>query len=149
MYLYSGGGSESLSFLATHQSQGPSLPGTVVLRPNGCWNFRIDFNSFHSQTWDRCRRGKTLIESGGSAAQRFDFVSFKMSEHSTVTCKPPSVVADLAAAPGTKWAVHCTGRSQTTKTTLTQTGVARFVGPEQVNVGGVSVPALHTAKTCS
>ena len=144
VYLYSGAGSESLSFLSTHQTQGPTEPGTVALQQDGCWQFRIDFNSFHYQTWNRCSRKRTLIESGGTTGQRFDFVSFKMSEQSGVACNPPIVVADLAARPGATFPVHCSGRSQTTKSTFTQAGTATFVGRETIAVGHASVAALHT-----
>ena len=89
------------------------------------------------------RRSGRLLESGGTTAQRFDFLTFKTSEHSDVTCRPPMVLADLAAAPGRRWPVHCTGHSETTKTTFTQTGVVTFVGRDVIEVGRESVPALH------
>ena len=144
VYLYTGAGSEKLSFLSTSQGQGPTEPGTVLLQPNGCWQFRLDFNSFHSQTWTRCSTNGTLRESGGTTTQRFDFVTFKMGEHSTVVCDPPFVLVAPSAQPGTSAPVRCTGRSETTKTTFTQTGTATFVGRETVPVGGRTVPALHT-----
>ena len=144
VYLYGATGRESLSFLGTRQTQGPIDPGTVVLRPNGCWQFRIDFNSFHDQTWDRCSKGAKLLESGGTTDQRFDFVAFSTAEHTDITCAPPITVADLAATPGTTSPVRCTGRSRTTKTTFRQTGTSTFVGRENVVVGGVEIPGLHT-----
>jgi hypothetical protein len=144
VYLYSGAGAESLSFLGTHQTQGPTEPGTVTQRPNDCWQFRIDYNSFHHQTWNRCSTATKLVESGGTADQQFDFVAFKTSEHGVTTCAPPFVVADLDAKPGTSTRVHCTGHSQTTKATFTQTGTATYVGRENVSVGNAAVPAVHT-----
>ncbi len=144
VYLYKGTGSESLSFLATHQEQGPTEPGTVVRRRDGCWQFRIDFNSFHSQTWNRCAADGRLTEAGGTTTQKFDFATFKVGEHSAITCDPAFVVADLGASPGATSPVHCTGRSSTTKSTLSQAGDATFVGREPVVVGGEAVPALHT-----
>ena len=144
VYLYAGIGGESLSFLSTRQAQGPDEPGTVTLEPSGCWQFRIDFNSFHDQTWNRCSARGRLVETGGTTGQRFDFLTFKTSEHSDVTCKPPIVLADVAAAPGRHWPVQCTGHSETTKTTFAQTGVSVFVGREVIEVGRKSVPALHT-----
>jgi hypothetical protein len=144
VYLYDGTGRESLSFLATWQSQGPTEPGTVVRQSNGCWQFRIDFNSFHSQTWSRCADGRRLTESGGTTNQKFDFATFKVGEHSEITCDPPFVVADLGARPGTTWPVHCTGRSRATKSMFVQAGDATLVGRELVVVGGKAVPALHT-----
>jgi hypothetical protein len=144
VYLYSGVGSESLSFLSTNQAQGPTEPGTVSLEANGCWQFRIDFNSFHYQTWNRCPKNGTLLESGGTTVQRFDFVTFKVSDHSGITCAPPFVLADLTARPGATFRVNCTGRSQTTKSTFAQAGTATFVGRETVRVGRVAVPTVHT-----
>ena len=144
VYLYAGTGSESLSFLSTHQRQGPTEPGTVSLRAKGCWEFRLDFNSFHSQAWDRCSTNGRLLESGGTTVQRFDFVGIKMSEHNRVTCDTPIVVADPAARPGTTAPVHCVGRSQTTSSTFVQVGTATFVGHEPVVGAGARGPALHT-----
>jgi hypothetical protein len=144
VYVYDAAGRESLSFLGTRQPQGPASPGTIVLRPNGCWQFRIDFNSFHRQTWIRCSTGRKLSESGGTTDQRFDFGVFAKSEHADITCDPTFVVADPAASPGTRSPIRCIGRSRTTKTTFEQTGVATFVGREDVIVGGVRVPGLHT-----
>ena len=143
VYLYDGAGRESVSFLSTKQSQGPTEPGTVVRQPDGCWQFRIDFNSFHSHTWSRCSGSNHLTESGGTTTQKFDFATFKMAEHSTVTCRP-FVVADLDAKPGATWPVRCEGKSQTTKATFVQQGVVTFVGREPVTVDGATVPAVHT-----
>jgi hypothetical protein len=143
VYVYAGGGSESLSFLATKQSQGPNEPGTIVAQPNGCWQFRLDYNSFHSQTWNRCATATQLVERGGTTTQRFDFVTFTQSEHSVVTCTPPMVLVDLSVKPGTTTPIHCTGRSQTTKSTFLQSGTVKFVARETVVVGGAAVPAVH------
>ena len=143
VYVYSGTGSESLSFMATEQAQGPTEPGTVTLESDGCWTFRMDFNSFHHQTWRRCARGTTLIETGGSADQKFDFVAFEQSEHSTVTCDPPITLFDLDTTAGTTWPVRCTGHSKTTGTNVEQTGTTTFVGREAVTVGEEQIPAVH------
>jgi len=144
VYVYDGTGRESLSFLATSQRQGPTEPATVAVGADGCWTFRVDFNSFHDQTWNRCARGGQLVETGGRTDQRFDFVTFKMSEHSTVTCEPPIVLADPAARAGTATAVRCTGHSSTTNANFTQSGTATFVGRESVMVAGTPVSAFHT-----
>jgi len=147
VYLYSGTGSESLSFLSTHQGQGPTEPGTVTLQPNGCWQFRIDFNSFHYQTWSRCATNGKLTESGGTTGQKFDFVTLAMSERSGVTCDPPFVVAEIGGTPGATSPVRCVGHSQTTKSTFVEVGTSTFVGRDTVAVGDTDVPALHNRET--
>ena len=143
VYVYSGTGHESLSFMATKQAQGPTEPGTVTPESDGCWTFRMDFNSFHSQTWRRCARGTTLTETGGSADQKFDFVAFEQSEHSTVECDPPITLFDTTARPGTTWPVRCTGHSKTTGTDVVQTGTTTLVGREPVRVDNEPIEAVH------
>ncbi len=146
VYVYIGEGGESLSFLSTHQNQGPREPGTVTVLPNGCWEFRMEYNSFHSQTWNRCSTGGKLVETGGTTDQRFDFVAFQQREHSVVTCDPPMTLADLNARPGTTWPVHCVGHSETTKTTLYQDGTSTFVGFEDIVIAGKPVRAIHNVE---
>jgi hypothetical protein len=146
VYVYTGSGSESLSFMSTRQTQGPHEPGTVTVLPNGCWQFRIEYNSFHAQAWNRCSTGGKLVERGGMTDQRFDFVAFQQHEHSDVTCDPPVTLADLTAAPGASWPVHCVGHSQTTKATMMQDGTSTFVGFEDVVIAGRPVRAIHNVE---
>lgn len=146
VYVYTGEGSESLSFMSTHQSQGPREPGTVTVLPNGCWEFRIDYNSFHTQTWKRCSTDGKLIELGGTTDQRFDFVAFQQSEHSDVTCDPPITLGDVNARPGTTWPIHCVGYGQTTKSTMHQDGTSTFAGFEEVVIDGRPVRAIHNVE---
>ena len=119
------------------------MPGTVTIEANGCWTFRMDYNSFHQQSWRRCAHGTTLRETGGTALQEFDFVAFKQSEHSTVTCNPPMTLFDLDARPGTTWPVHCTGHSQTTGTDVVQAGTTTLVGRETVTIDNEPIDAVH------
>lgn len=76
VYIYAGNGEESLSFLATHQSQDGNLPGTVTRGAGGCWIFAIDYNTFHRQTWSRCAVDGRLVELGNISDQKFDFGAF-------------------------------------------------------------------------
>jgi hypothetical protein len=144
VYVYAASGSEQLSFLNTTQMQGPTVPGTVTHRGPGCWTLRIEYNSFHSQERDFCGGGGRLVESGGSTEQRFDFVAFSRSEHSAVTCDPPSVLYDEAAAiRGHRLPLTCRTRSETTDTTMTSTGETVFVGRETINVDDAVVRTVH------
>ncbi|HEX5095187.1 MAG TPA: hypothetical protein VFX21_04210, partial [Acidimicrobiia bacterium] len=89
VYTYAGSGEEELSFAGTHQTEGPSIPGTVTYGDNGCWTFQVEYNTFHRQTWNWCTRGGRVVELGGTTQQKFDFVAFKVDEQSTITCDPP------------------------------------------------------------
>ena len=143
VYVYKASGTESLSFLGTHQSQGPLEPGTITLLPHDCWRLRIDFNSFHSQTWTRCGAHGTLSEVAGTTVQKFDFMAFSTTEHTTVQCPTPFVLVGLALRPGTTSHLRCEQRSSTTKTVAQQDGTVTFLGRDSVVVAGHKVPALH------
>lgn len=146
VYIYSGTGDERLSFLATHQSQAGILPGTVTRGAGGCWTFAIQYNSFHRQTWTRCPVGGRLVERGGTTDQKFNFGFLTQSEHSVVTCDPPTTVSDPTTAPGDRVPVRCSGRSVTTKADMTQRGSMTFIGRTSVLVNGTRVAARHYAQ---
>jgi hypothetical protein len=143
VYVYHGSGKERLSFLQTEQRQGPVETGTVSRRPDGCSLFAMDFNSFHSQSWLRCASNGQLVERGGTADQKFDFVAFTQHEHSVTTCTPPIVEFDPAWQPGATAPVRCHVTSSTTKTTSDQSGVFTYLGRTVVDVGGTGVAAIH------
>jgi hypothetical protein len=143
VYSYEGDGAERLSFLSTHQPQGPTIPGTVTHTGDGCWTFQIEYNSYHRQTWDWCADDGTLVERGGTTNQQFDFVAFKVDETSVFTCDPPVVVVDLDARPGDTEPSHCRGVSETSDAVVSTDGTIEFVGGEDVDVGGASVASLH------
>jgi hypothetical protein len=143
VYVYTGSGSETLTFMNTHQGQGPTEPATVTTLGNGCWSFELDYNTFHSQKWVRCDVGGKLVERGGTANQKFDFIAFTQSEQGKTTCDPPITEIDPHAEPGTQWPVQCRVHSRTTNTNSTQTGTFTYVGPDTVEVGGVAVPTWH------
>jgi hypothetical protein len=146
VYIYAGSGEERLSFMATHQPQDGDLPGTVTRGANGCWDFAIEYNSFHRQTWHRCVVKGRLTERGNTTEQKFDFGPLSESEHAEVVCDPAIVLYDPEASPGDSSPVRCRGHSDTTNANMTQRGRVTFVGRTTVTVGGKRVPALHFAQ---
>lgn len=143
VYVYRGRGHEHLSFMSTTQSQGPRLPGTVTVAPDGCWTFELAFNSFHRQMWHWCPSGPRLLEDSGTSFERFDFAAFTMGETSRFRCAPSFATLDVSATPGRSWPTHCTGHSETTNADVTTTGTVRFVGSETLSVGTIAVPTMH------
>jgi hypothetical protein len=146
VYIYAGTGEERLSFLTTHQSQDGSLPGTVTRGAKGCWTFAIEYNSFHRQTWSYCAVDGRLVEPGNTTEQKFDFGPLSQSEHTEVVCDPATTLFSPSASAGDRSPVRCRGRSQTTKTDMTQRGDITFVGRTTVRVGTTRVPALHYSR---
>jgi hypothetical protein len=142
VYVYAGTGEEKLSFLSTHQSQDGDLPGTVVARSDGCFDFTVEYNEFHRQRWTRCEVDGGWAERQNTTEQKFDFGPFSQQEHTRISCAPPTVFT-RSAEPGSSTPVRCTGVSSTTDATQHQRGRLTFVGPTSVRVGAARVPALH------
>lgn len=143
VYLYRGTGTEHLTLPPKTQSQGPRMPATVTDRADGCWTFRIDYNSAHWQTWIYCPRNGGLVELGGQTFERWDFVVTKYDSTSTFTCDPVSVAIRATMHAGDVWQQSCAGTSSGTKGTATTSGPYTFVGRESVVVGGAPVAAYH------
>ena len=151
VYLYRGSGTEHLSLPPKSQGQGPRMPATVTHRADGCWTFRIDYNSAHWQTWIYCPRVGGLVELGGQTFERWDFVFTKYDSTSSFTCDPPSVTIRATMRAGDQWQQACRGTSSGTKGTATTSGPYTFVGRTNVHVGGTSVAAyrFHQARALS
>lgn len=142
VYVYTSTGEERLSFLSTHQSQDGDLPATVAVRADGCFDFTIEYNSFHAQRWTRCPSPDGWTERGNTTDQKFDFGPLSEDEHTRVDCSPPTRFP-TTGLPGSTTPVRCTGFSETTDTTQRQRGTVTLVGPTTVRVGSARVPALH------
>lgn len=147
VYVYRGSGTEQLSLPPKTQHQGPRMPATVTHRRDGCWTFRIDYSTAHWQTWNYCPRDGGLVELGGETFERWDFVVTKYDSTATFTCTPAAVAIRAAMRPDDEWKQTCTGTSSGTTGPATTSGPYRFVGREDVDVGGVAVPAYHFHQT--
>lgn len=143
VYVYDGDGEEELELLGTTQPQGPQLPATVTTTGDGCFTFMIEYNEHHSQDWHFCEDDGTLVETGGSTTQQFDFVAFQVDNVTAFECDPPGLRVDPAAEPGDSWGQSCTGRSEQNDTTTISGGTNTFVGTEDLTVDGETVATLH------
>lgn len=144
VYLFRGGGTDTLSTPPKEQVEGPDMPATVQHGENGCWTFRIDYHSNHWQSWEYCSRSGRLEETGGSTFQRWDFGVFVVDTTSTFTCDD-AVTIRPDAEPGDDWTQTCRGKGDESTGGLetVSTGPYRFVGRETLTIGGRDVEALH------
>ncbi len=151
VYLYEGEGTEQLSLPPKTQHQGPQMPATVTHRADGCWTFRLDYNSQHWQTWVYCPRNGGLAELGGETFERWDFVFTKYDSTSKFTCDPEAVVVRSGMQPGDSWLQKCRGTSSGTEGVAVTSGPFRFVGEETLDIGGTPVVAnrFHQERTMS
>ena len=143
IYDYRGSGTEQISVPPKSQSEGPELPGTVLDRPGGCFEFRLDYSDAHWQSWNYCVRNGTLQTSSKAGYYLWDFVVFKVDDTSTYTCRPETSTVPAHLVVGTRSPVSCTGSNDHLSTgPVHMTGNSTVVTTSTLSVGEARLPAV-------
>ena len=111
VYSYRGAGTETISVPPKSQAEGPGIPGTVIRRPGGCFEFRLDFSDYHWQSWDYCVRDGALVSPMRAGYYNWNFVAFHVDDTSTFVCHPSITTIAGHLVPGTSHPVACTGHN--------------------------------------
>ena len=143
VYSYQGSGTDSLSLPPLSQSEGPTLPGTVEIKGDGCWSFRIDYSTNHWQSWTYCGHPIGLMETAGQVWQRWMIGPVAETNLSTLRCSPGLLSIPSSSAVDKAWPALCTGTSTQIHGTLVSAGTTRFVGLPNLTIAGHTVPAVH------
>lgn len=143
IYRYEGSGTERLSTPPLSQDQGPTMPATVEWLDDGCWTFRIDHSSNHWQSWTYCPGDEPVVETAGETWQRWMIGATAITNLSTFECTPGSVALASSPTPGQEWPASCSGTSEAVEGEAVSAGVQRYVGEEDVEVGGTTLRTQH------
>ncbi len=143
VYTYLATGSENLSLLDTTQEWGPTMPASVTQDEDGCWTWRVEYNTNHWQEQDLCPDDNRLLETGGTSMQSFDFGAFTTADTVAAVCDPPGEAIRADAEPGDTWSQSCVGRNEERDTEVVTAGTNEFVGVEEIQIGSETVAALH------
>lgn len=143
VYLADGAGTEDTSFPPVVEPQGPDMPVTVTWTDPDCYEFRIDYNTNHWQTWDVCLTDAGLFEHGGVTFQRRDYGAVKIDSTATFVCDPPSALLEWEMVAGDQLASSCVGTNSTIDGSTTSAGTDTFVGIETLDIGGEELEAYH------
>lgn len=119
------------------------MPGTITLKGQDCWTFRIDYSTHHWQSWDFCRRGAELREPGGQLWQLWPLGPIDLTNASTVVCSPEATIVPAEPEAGQTWTAHCSATSSAVKGKMDGSAVYRYLGRSTVMVDGVAVAADH------
>jgi hypothetical protein len=139
VYSYAGTGTDSLSLPPLSQPEGPTLPGTVEIGHNGCWDFRIDFSSNHWQSWTYCWHPAGLEEAAEQVWQRWMVGLVAVTNLTTLHCAAGSMALPLERTVGESWPARCTGTSSEIAGNLVSAGSYRILGEATVTIGGHKV----------
>lgn len=147
VYEYQGSGTDRLTLPPKTQPQGPSMPVTVTLRGADCWTFRVDFSTHHWQSWDFCRRGTDVRETGGQVWQLWPLGPMSLTNSTTVVCSPEALILPAQPVSDQTWTAHCSATSSAVKGKMEASAVYRYLGRTTVTVDGAAVPAEHISIT--
>lgn len=143
LYRYQGTGREETSFPPLTEDQGPSMPATVTIEPDGCWTLRIDYNTHHWQSWTYCTAGEELQERRGATFSRRSIGSADIDNTSQFVCEPAAIILRASDEPGSARPRSCTGTGSLIPAETAATGTMTVVGREVVDVGGEPIPSVH------
>ena len=143
VYEYHGSGTDRLTLPPKTQPQGPSMPVTITLKGQDCWTFRIDYSTHHWQSWDFCRRGVEMHETGGQVWQLWPLGPISLTNASTVVCTPEATILPSQPAARQSWTAHCSATSSAVKGKMDGSAVYRYIGRTIVAVDGRAVAADH------
>jgi hypothetical protein len=147
VYQYRGSGTDRLTLPPKSQPEGPAMPGTVTLDGQNCWTFRIDYSTHHWQSWDFCRQGNQLLETGGHLWQLWPLGPISLTNSTSIVCTPEVPIVPAPVAAGATWTGHCSATSSAVKGTMEARAVYRYEGPTTVVVGGQKVAAEQVSIT--
>jgi hypothetical protein len=143
VYAYRGTGIETISVTPKSQSEGPGMPGTVVRRPGGCFDFRLDFSDHHRQSWDDCVHDAALVSPTRGGYYNWGFVAFHVDDTSTFACQPVVTTVPDPIVPGAASEVACTGSNDNLSTgPVIMRGTPTLVRSGDIRVGSQTLAAV-------
>jgi hypothetical protein len=143
VYSYVGSGTERISVPPKSQTEGPGIPGTVVNRPGGCFELRLDYSTAHWQSWTYCPHGGSLVSPTRAGYYNWDFVAFHVDDTSTFACDPAITTVSARIVPGTASTVDCTGSNDKLSIPpVHMLGTSTQVRTADVKVGKATYPAV-------
>jgi hypothetical protein len=143
VYLYRGDGTEKTSIPPLTEREGPSMPATVTADGEGCWRFRIDYNSHHWQDWRFCADPSGIVTTGGRTFARRDFGTFNVDNTSTFVAAEPDVLLWKGMRVGESRPGHSTGTSTAISGSTTSAGTTTYIGDEGIEVAGQTIQTRH------
>jgi len=143
VYPYEGSGIESVSVPPKSQSEGPGIPGTVMDRPGGCFEFRLDYSDVHWQSWTYCLRNGSLVTTSKAGYYMWDFVALKIDDTSTYTCHAGGVTIPASLVIGGHSSISCTGSNDHLSIgPVHMVGTSTVMAISTVQVGNSRQPAV-------
>jgi len=143
VHSYTGRAAEHLTLPPKSQVEGPSIPGTVTYRPDGCWILRLDYSDSHWQNSTYCPRNGNLVEVGRAGWYRWNLVALSIADTATYTCSQSEIAIPAVLHSGALYSFSCTGTNKPLKMgPVTMAGTNEYMGVRTVKIAGTDVITL-------
>lgn len=147
VYEAVGSGEESISVPPATQVDGDTMPITVRLLPEGCWRWRIDYNSAHWHEYEFCPEGTGLIMASQRNSTSWDLGVQTLTNLSITECDPPAPILVAGSEPGDEVQHRCVSSNSATGGESPVVGPSTMVGEETLTIGGEEVATIHQRRT--
>jgi hypothetical protein len=145
VYVYLATGKDSISFGPATANYGPTASVEVVHSDPDCFAATLALRSDYTEATEFCVRGDQTVRLGMRRRQRFAILG-GIDVFTVMTCQPGDPMTSVSPEPAQEWAHVCSGsndESETGTSSFTSEGPYRFMGEEDVIVGGVAVRSRH------
>jgi hypothetical protein len=146
VYRITGRGSERISKPPNSQTDGPIMPVGATYLADGCWRWRIDYNTASWHEYDFCPQGGRLLLVAQSNYQSWDLGLTSVTNLGQYTCNPPSPIVVQAPVRGQEFAQRCTGTNTAVPGPSVAAGTVTVVGVQTLRIGGTPVRAVEMTR---
>lgn len=146
VYKVTGRGSEQISKPPDTQTDGPIMPVGITYLADGCWRWRIDYNTASWHEYDFCPQGSQLLLVAQSNYQSWDFGLTSLTNLGKYTCSPPSPIVVKSPVRGQEFSQRCTGTNTAVPGPSVAAGTVTVAGVEILHVGGTPVRAIEMTR---
>jgi hypothetical protein len=147
VYEATGQGAERITRPPDSQRDGPVMPITVSYRSNGCWLWRIDYNTASWHEYEFCPHGTELLLVAQSNYQSWNFGLVSITNLARYKCDPPSPILVQSPKPGETFTQRCTGTNTAVPGPSVAAGTVTVVGVKTVLIGKTPVRAVEMTRS--
>lgn len=143
VYQVTGQGTERISKPPNSQTDGPIMPVGITYLADGCWRWRIDYNTASWHEYDFCPQGGQLLLVAQSNYQSWDLGLTSVTNLGQYACNPPSPIVVQAPVRGQTFVQRCTGTNTAVSGPSVAAGTVTVVGVQTLRIGGTPVRAVE------
>lgn len=141
-------GTESVDVPGLDEGLGPNAPVTVTHGDNGCFTYRVDFNSHYWRNWTMCPTSDATFAIGEMVSRTGRTLpGVTIESLATYTCDTALPLLWTDAAVGDQREGSCTGVVEDDEGVTADAGVIEVRDRTTMTIGGEEIDVVHVRST--